>query len=119
MLGQDQPKIDSLFQVLRTSKQDTNKVLLLYDLSREFFNSDIVGSEKYSNRALFLSQKLGYKRGIALSYNNLGIINYYKAIYGVALSYHERSLELMTEIGDRKGMAGSHNNKGAVYTQQG
>lgn len=117
--SQDQPKIDSLFQVLRTSKQDTNKVLLLYELSREFFNSDIVGSEKYANRALFLSQKLGYKKGIALSYSNLGIINYYKAVYNVALSYHERSLELMTEIGDKEGMAGSHNNKGAVYTQQG
>lgn len=117
--AQDQPKIDSLFQVLRTAKQDTNKVLLLYELSREFFNNDIDRAEKYSNRALFLSQKLGYKKGIALSYNNLGIINYYKAIYSVALSYHDRSLELMTEIGDKKGMAGSHNNKGAVYTEQG
>lgn len=117
--AQDQPKIDSLFQVLRTARQDTNKVLLLYELSREFFNSDIDRAEKYSNRALFLSEKLGYKKGIALSYNNLGIINYYKAIYSVALSYHDRSLELMSEIGDKKGMAGSHNNKGAVFTQQG
>ena len=117
--AQDQPKIDSLFRRLRTSKQDTSKVLLLYKLSREFFNSDIERAEKYSNRALFLSERLEYKRGIALSYNNLGIINYYKAIYNVALGYHERSLQLMTEIGDRKGMAGSHNNKGSVYTQQG
>ena len=117
--AQDQPKIDSLFQILRTSKQDTAKVMLLYQLSREFFNNDIDKAEKYSNRALFLSEKLGYKRGIALSYNNLGIINYYKAIYNVALSYHDRSLELMTEIGDKRGMAGSHNNKGAVYTQTG
>jgi two-component sensor histidine kinase/tetratricopeptide (TPR) repeat protein len=117
--AQDQPKIDSLFQVLRTARQDTSKVLLLYELSREFFNSDIERAEKFSNRALFLSERLGYKKGIALSYNNLGIINYYKAIYNVALGYHDRSLELMTEIGDRKGMAGSHNNKGAVYTQQG
>ena len=79
-VGQDQPKIDSLFQVLRTSKQDSNKVLLLYNLSREFFNSDIDRAEKYSNRALFLSERLGYKKGIAMSYNNLGIINYYKAV---------------------------------------
>ena len=118
-VGQDQPKIDSLFQVLRTSKQDSNKVLLLYNLSREFFNSDIDRAEKYSNRALFLSERLGYKKGIAMSYNNLGIINYYKAIYNVALTYHDRSLEIMSEIGNRKGMAGSFNNKGAVYTQQG
>jgi len=117
--SQDQPKIDSMFQVLRTSKQDTHKVMLLYDLSREFFSNDIDRAEKYSNRALFLAEKLGYKRGIAKAYNNLGIINYYKAIYNVALSYHDRSLEIMTEIGDKKGMAGSHNNKGAVYTQQG
>ncbi len=117
--GQDQPKIDSLFQVLRTSKQDTNKVLLLYNLSREFFNSDIDRAEKYSNRALFLSERLGYKKGIAMSYNNLGIINYYNAVYNVALTYHDRSLEIMSEIGNRKGMAGSFNNKGAVYTQQG
>ena len=119
LLAQDQAKIDSLFQVLRTSKQDTNKVILLYELSREFFNNDIVGSEKYANRALFVSQKLGFKRGIALSYSTLGIINYYKAIYSTALSYQERSLELMTEIGDQKGMATSHNAKGAVYTQTG
>ncbi|MEQ9186862.1 MAG: tetratricopeptide repeat protein, partial [Cryomorphaceae bacterium] len=118
-MAQDQPKIDSLFQLLRTSKQDTDKVLLLYGLSREFFNSDIDRAEKYANRALFLSERLGFKKGIALSYNNLGIINYYKAIYSVAIGYHDRSLELMTEIGDKKGMAGSHNNKGAVYTQQG
>ena len=118
-VGQDQPKIDSLFQVLRTSKQDSNKVLLLYNLSREFFNSDIDRAEKYSNRALFLSERLGYKKGIAMSYNNLGIINYYRAIYNVALTYHDRSLEIMSEIGNRKGMAGSFNNKGAVYTQQG
>lgn len=118
-VAQDQPKIDSLFQLLRTSKQDTDKVLLLYGLSREFFNSDIDRAEKYANRALFLSERLGFKKGIALSYNNLGIINYYKAIYSVAIGYHDRSLELMTEIGDKKGMAGSHNNKGAVYTQQG
>lgn len=117
--GQDQPTIDSLFQVLRTSKQDTHKVLLLYNLSREFFNSDIDRAEKYSNRALFLSERLGYKKGIAMSYNNLGIINYYKAVYNVALTYHDRSLEIMSEIGNRKGMAGSFNNKGAVYTQQG
>lgn len=119
LLAQDQPRIDSLFQELRVSKQDTNRVMVLYDLSREFFNSDIDRAEKYSNRALFLAEKLGYKRGIAKAYNNLGIINYYKAIYNVALNYHDRSLQLMTEIGDRKGMAGSHNNKGAVYTQQG
>ena len=118
-VGQDQPKIDILFQVLRTSKQDSNKVLLLYNLSREFFNSDIDRAEKYSNRALFLSERLGYKKGIAMSYNNLGIINYYKAIYNIALTYHDRSLEIMSEIGNRKGMAGSFNNKGAVYTQQG
>jgi len=118
-VGQDKPKIDSLFQVLRTSKQDSNKVLLLYNLSREFFNSDIDRAEKYSNRALFLSERLGYKKGIAMSYNNLGIINYYKAIYNIALTYHDRSLEIMSEIGNRKGMAGSFNNKGAVYTQQG
>jgi two-component sensor histidine kinase len=117
--AQDQPRIDSLFQELRVSKQDSNRVMVLYDLSREFFNSDIDRAEKYSNRALFLAEKLGYKRGIAKAYNNLGIINYYKAIYNVALNYHDRSLQLMTEIGDRKGMAGSHNNKGAVYTQQG
>ena len=68
--SQDQPKIDSLFQVLRTSKQDTNKVLLLYELSREFFNNDITASETYANSALSLSEKLGYKKDTTLSYSN-------------------------------------------------
>ena len=117
--AQDQPKIDSLFQQLRTAQQDTNKVLLLHELSREFFSNDLERAMKYTNRALFLSEKLDYKKGIALSYNNLGIIHYYKAIYSQALEYHDKSLELMEELGNKKGMAGSYNNMGAVLTDQG
>jgi len=117
--AQDQPKIDSLFQQLRTAQQDTNKVLLLHDLSREFFSNDLERAMKYTNRALFLSEKLDYKKGIALSYNNLGIIHYYKAIYSQALEYHDKSLMLMEELGNKKGMAGSYNNMGAVLTDQG
>ena len=50
--AQDQPKIDSLFQILRTSKQDTAKVMLLYQLSREFFNNDIDKAYRYHEKAL-------------------------------------------------------------------
>ena len=64
-----QNKIDSLLSVLKTTKQDTNKVNTLLLLGWEFIGTYEGDGEamKYNSQALDLSLKLKYKKGIYLS----------------------------------------------------
>lgn len=71
--------IDSLQEVLKTSKEDTNKVNVLNALSYELLYSDIDTTLYYTRLAIDLSEKLNYPSGLASAflrlgqaYNNLG-----------------------------------------------
>src|SRR4051812_48796924 len=60
--------IDSLLKLLPTMKEDTFKINLLNDITRSYM-TELNNSEKvaeYSVQGLALSQKLNFKRGIAV-----------------------------------------------------
>jgi len=66
-------QIDTLEQQLQTAK-DTNRVKILCDLCWEY---RFVSAEKalaYGNKALELAQQINYSKGVAQSYNDMGII---------------------------------------------
>jgi hypothetical protein len=71
-----QGKIDSLLTVLKIAKEDTSKVNLLNDVSNE---NNIIGeykeARKYADEALALAEKIGFEKGIANSYNQIGDVN--------------------------------------------
>ncbi|MCI0561283.1 MAG: tetratricopeptide repeat protein, partial [Nitrososphaera sp.] len=52
-----------------------------------------------------LFRELGYKRGIAVSLNNLGLVARCQGDYERALMLHEESLALYQEVGDKSGIA--------------
>ena len=64
---------DSLRNVLKTEKDDTNKILNLAILSWDLTN---VGGNREADSmarlALSMSQKINYERGIYKAYNSLG-----------------------------------------------
>ena len=68
-------RIDSLLSLLKTAKEDTNKVNILYELSEECSEEDIL---KYAQAALLLAEKLNYKKGVAVASNNIGYVYYTK-----------------------------------------
>jgi signal transduction histidine kinase len=70
-LGQDK-QIDSLFQVLKTSKDDTTKVNTLNRLSGKIKNTDPDTANYFAGEAQALAMKLNYKVGLADSYLNMG-----------------------------------------------
>ncbi len=113
-------KIDSLTTVLKTSKEDTNKVITLnilsYELSQE---GEYNPAEKYADSALKLSQKINYKRGEATSYNNIGISFDYHGDYPKALENYFSSLKITKELGDKVGTAMAYNNIGLIFWFQG
>ena len=56
----------------------------------------------------------GYKHSLALNYQGLGNIYYYKNNFGEALKYYEATLKLQEEDGDRQGIAASFVNIGGA-----
>jgi len=109
-------KINSLQNLLRIAKEDTNKVNILYEISEECAEEDIL---KYAVPALQLAEKLNYKKGIADASNNIGYAYGGLGNLSQALEYYHKSLKIREDIGDKEGIAGSLNNIAVVYNNQG
>ena len=97
MLNAQQLKVDSLLKALKLSPDDTNKVNLLNKLYTEY--QSIVPSKalKYAKQALELSEKLGFQRGSASSYNNIGRAHFQNGKSNDALDNYLKALEIFNE----------------------
>lgn len=60
----------------------------------------------------------GDRRGLAYSYNNIGLIYSEKGSYDLAVEFYLKGLKLNEEIDDPYGTAGSCTNIGSVYEDQ-
>jgi tetratricopeptide (TPR) repeat protein len=95
--------IDSLLGVLQISKEDSNKVNLLHDISFRFFNAgEYEQALKYENATLATAEKLGMKNKMASSYHFLGYINNAKGSYSEALKNYDAALKIRKELGTRQ-----------------
>ncbi len=115
IFGQDQNYIDSLLLKLNDPISDTSRINLLNKIAADLI---YVNSEKiydYSMQALELSEEKNYKKGIAESYNNLGIFFRTQGVYDLAIDYSYNSLEIMEEINDVNGIARCYNLIGIIY----
>ena len=101
--------LDSLQLLLKSAKEDTNKVNILYQLSEQCNEEDIL---KYTEQALNLAKKLNFKKGIASCYHNLGFALNLTGDVDKALSYYKQSIKINESIGNLIGAAGSLNNMG-------
>lgn len=94
-------EIDSLLRELSAAKEDTNKANLLYPLSEICDENDII---KYASELLDLSEKLGFKEGIAGALNNLGYA-YHLSAPDKALRYYFQALVIREEMQDTESIA--------------
>ncbi len=112
--------IDSLKIVFKTSKEDTNKVKALLEITKHLWRTgNYDTSITYAEKAKTFAKKITYKAGIANAYSNLGIIYWYQGNYPSAIENHEAALVIRNELGDKKGKAGSYNNIGLIYNEKG
>ena len=116
-----QNQIDSLVLVLKKDKDDTNKVnalnLLAWEFKSRFTDTAIV----LSGKALQLAQKNNWKKGIAISFHQLGVFNYFKSNLELSLSYYTNALELWKQVFPPEGgkwAAKTLSNIGGIYNQQ-
>jgi tetratricopeptide (TPR) repeat protein len=74
-------------------ESDTTKVNILKKRGGEFMKvADYNHAKKYLDEALALAQQIAFKRGIAICYNNIGIIYRKQGNYPEALKNHFAAL---------------------------
>ena len=104
-LGQNNPVIDSLENILKTAKADTTKVNCLNALCSQYGRiSDYEMALQYAESALELAETLDYKKGIASAYKAIGLYYNVRGNHPKALEHLLASLKIFEEIGDKKGM---------------
>jgi class 3 adenylate cyclase len=116
---QGQQLIDSIINVLPKQTDDTNKVNLLSALAFIEYSYDPSAGVKYGNQALLLSNKLAWKKGLALSSNGIGACYLSLANYDSALYYFQLSLKMNEETGNKLRAAQNFGNISLIYSAQG
>ena len=109
-------KIDSLLSRLNTDKADTNKVKDLYRLCNEYrLTGDYETGLTYGKQAVSLAQNLKFKRGVASSYNNMGIIYMFQNNFAEAMTCYESALKIYKEDKNNTGVAKAYGNMSGIY----
>ena len=111
--------LDSLLNVLKNQKEDTNKVNTLYAISDEY---GIIGNYseglKNGEKGISLAMKLNFRKGLSKCYNIIGIIYKNQSNYPRALEYYTKSLKIYEELGDKSGVSKCYFNIGTISRYQ-
>jgi len=113
------PKIDSLNNILKSAKEDSNKVNILSEIAYNLAYYNSKTALDYAKLGIFLANKLGYKQGLAYCYKAIGVIYYYQEDFEQALQNYFHCLEISKEINNKKLTSLTFYNIGAIYYFQG
>lgn len=118
LVAQDS-SITSVIDLIKLEKADSTKARLLGKLSYAYQYVDFNKSIYYADSALKLSKKINYKKGIAKSYNFLGLA--YATIGKLDLALHNYllSLKVNQKAGIEPEMAKNMNNIGEILVKIG
>ncbi|HWY12606.1 MAG TPA: SpoIIE family protein phosphatase [Bacteroidia bacterium] len=116
--GQYLEKRKKLEAGLRNCKEDTNKINLLNELASLTSKNNFVDSYTYSEKALVLSEELGFLKGKIDAYNNFGDAYWYHTDYIKAQGYYFKAYRINDSLKDEVGIANSLYNIGWIICLQ-
>jgi tetratricopeptide (TPR) repeat protein len=109
--------LDSLENVLKTAKGDL-KVKTLNELFRAHINSDPVKAIGYTREALTLATEIDDRKGMAASYNNLGVAYRSQGALDKSLEYYLISLRIYNSLKNKDGIATTKSNIATIYSMK-
>ncbi|HKO76913.1 MAG TPA: tetratricopeptide repeat-containing sensor histidine kinase, partial [Flavobacterium sp.] len=109
--------INSLKESLEKATVDTTRINILNRLASSYFYTNPKEGIPYGERALKLATKINWKKGIALSYNHLGVCQWVLTDYSKAINYFYLSLSSYEKLKDQNGISEAYNNLGLVYVE--
>jgi serine phosphatase RsbU (regulator of sigma subunit)/tetratricopeptide (TPR) repeat protein len=117
--AQNVQKIDSLTKALNNTIADTEKVNIYNALAFEYLYSEPDKSFNNTDKAINLSKRISYTKGIGSSLNSFGNIYLNRGNYDSALFYYSESLKIFEGISERTRIAMCLNNIGTAYHLKG
>ena len=113
-------KWDSLKAVFERSAKDSLSVNALNEISSDLLNlGEFSQSLEYAQRAKNLANEIGFIKGEAYAYKQIGLVHYYQGNYIETFDNWTKSLETFEESKDSTGIANVLNNLGGLYRLQG
>ncbi len=106
---------DSLEKVVKTATGE-QKVKALNELFRSYINSDPIKAIGFAREALSLATEINDNKGMAASYNNLGVSYRNQGALDKALEYYLISLKIYDNLKNVDGVATTKNNIGTIYS---
>ena len=110
--------IDSLEKVARQQK-DTTLIKTYNELTWQYRTVNQGKAISYADKAIQLSLRYKFDKGLAQAYNDLGIIFYDKQNFDTAIVLYNKAFEIRKRNNDISGMAKLYNKIGVVYQKQG
>ena len=117
-LGQTN-EIDSLHAVHRTANDDSEKALVLLRIGFLYYQTSADSLLKYTQLGKDLALKIGFEKGVANAYNNLGTLEYSRSNHDAALEHYKKFLKISERINDQKDIARALNNLAIIYHAMG
>jgi len=106
--------LDSLRNQLSATSEDSFQVKTLNELAYNLANTEPALALPYAERAIALSQKIGYAKGEAAGLCNMGYHHRSLGNYAAAINYSLKALKLYEALVEKKGMADCLNLMGIV-----
>ena len=117
--SQNQPKIDSLKNLLKTNLSDEKRVDVWNDLAFEFKKNDSSSVAEYTQKAISLAKKINYIEGEIEAYDHIGWATMMGGDYGKAIQLFEKSYKLAKMNDLKLDEAIALNSLGVVHWYQG
>ena len=111
---QDKHLVDSLNDIVAVTKDDTNKVKLLYKIGDQYRHSILDSAIYYYNAALGIAENIEENKFIAQCLIAVGVNLNSNGSSDKAMEFLERALNLSEEIGDKEKMSTCLLNMGTV-----
>lgn len=116
LLFSQRHKIDSLNEVLKTQKADSNRVKTLNHLAAEFYDAGKYDSSIiYADSSAALAQRIGNNKELAWAFHLLGISYDRKDDHNKGMDYHLKAVALYQQLNDKKELAYEYSSLGGDY----
>jgi len=117
--AQSELNIDSLIKIIELNNENTETADALNQAAKYYFNINIDSAIFYGKKALILSKKTGYKKGMADSYRNIGRANTISGNYMKSFDLFYKALAINEGMNDSLSMGKNYASIGIVHFYQG